>query len=48
MEDRIAEVLVVSQMNVICGGGRRFFLPQADPKSGRKDDTRPDRPGQAG
>jgi alkaline phosphatase len=38
MEDRIAELLIVSQMNVVFGGGRKFFLPQSDPKSGRKDD----------
>ena len=39
MEDRIAEHLVANRINVIFGGGRKYFLPQADPNSGRKDDT---------
>ncbi len=37
-EDRIAELLLASEIDVLFGGGRRFFLPQSDPGSGRRDD----------
>ncbi len=38
-EDRIAEQLVGNQINVLFGGGKKFFLPQSDSHSGRKDNT---------
>ncbi len=37
-EDKIAEQLIANRVNVLFGGGRKFFLPKATPKSGRKDD----------
>lgn len=38
METDIAEQLIADKVNVLFGGGRKFFLPKSDPKSGRKDD----------
>jgi alkaline phosphatase len=38
METRIAEQLIANKVNVLFGGGRKFFLPKSDPNSGRKDD----------
>jgi len=38
MEDRIAEHLIGNRVNVLFGGGRRFFLPGSDPNSGREDE----------
>jgi alkaline phosphatase len=38
METRIAEHLLANRVNVLLGGGRKFFLPKSDPNSGRKDD----------
>ncbi len=38
MESRIAEHLIANKVNVLFGGGRKFFLPKSDPNSGRKDD----------
>lgn len=37
MEDKIAEQLIANRVNVLFGGGRKFFLPKSAPKSGRKD-----------
>jgi alkaline phosphatase len=39
MEAKIAEQLVANRVNVLFGGGRKFFLPRSDSHSGRKDDT---------
>lgn len=39
MEDKIAEQLIANRINVLFGGGRKYFLPQSDSHSGRKDDT---------
>ncbi|MBP7052336.1 MAG: alkaline phosphatase [Phycisphaerae bacterium] len=39
LEPAIAEQLVVNRINVLFGGGRKYFLPQSDPNSGRKDDV---------
>jgi alkaline phosphatase len=36
-EDKIAEQLIANRVNVLFGGGRKFFLPKSAPKSGRKD-----------
>ncbi|MCX5644544.1 MAG: alkaline phosphatase [Phycisphaerae bacterium] len=38
MEDKIAEQLLANRVNVLFGGGKKFFLPKSAPKSGRKDD----------
>ncbi|HUV42097.1 MAG TPA: alkaline phosphatase [Sedimentisphaerales bacterium] len=37
MEDEIAEQLLDSRVNVLLGGGRKFFLPECDAASGRQD-----------
>ena len=37
-EAAIAEQLIANQVNVLFGGGRKYFLPKSDPNSGRKDD----------
>jgi alkaline phosphatase len=37
-EARIAEQLIANRVNVVLGGGRKFFLPRSDPNSARKDD----------
>ncbi|MBN1508169.1 MAG: alkaline phosphatase [Sedimentisphaerales bacterium] len=34
----IAEQLIASRVNVLFGGGRKYFLPKSDPNSARKDD----------
>ena len=38
LEDKIAEQLIANKVNVLFGGGKKFFLPKSTPKSGRKDD----------
>jgi alkaline phosphatase len=38
MEATIAEHLLASRVNVLFGGGRKYFLPRSDPNSGRTDD----------
>ena len=38
MEDKIAEQLLANKVNVLLGGGRQNFLPQANPDSKRTDD----------
>lgn len=38
-EDQIAEQLVGNKIDVLFGGGRKFFLPQSDSHSGRKDNA---------
>ncbi len=38
MEPQIAEQLIGNRINVLFGGGRKYFLPQSDSNSGRKDD----------
>jgi alkaline phosphatase len=38
LEATIAEQLIATRINVLFGGGRKYFLPQSDPNSGRKDD----------
>ena len=38
MEAAIAEQLIANRVNVLFGGGRKFFMPKSDPNSGRKDD----------
>jgi alkaline phosphatase len=38
LEPAIAEQLLDNRINVLFGGGRKYFLPQSDPNSGRKDD----------
>jgi alkaline phosphatase len=38
MEDKIAEQLIANRVNVLFGGGRKFFLPKARARNGRKDD----------
>ncbi len=38
LEPAIAEQLIDNRINVLFGGGRKYFLPQSDPNSGRKDD----------
>ena len=38
MEDKIAEHLLANKVNVLFGGGRKFFLPRSDPHSARRDD----------
>lgn len=37
LEPAIAEQLIDNRINVLFGGGRKYFLPQSDPNSGRKD-----------
>jgi len=37
-EPLIAEQLIANRINVLFGGGRKYFLPQSVPGSGRKDD----------
>ncbi len=37
MEDKIAEQLIANRVNVLFGGGRKYFLPRSDRNSGRKD-----------
>jgi alkaline phosphatase len=36
-EDRIAEQLLAAKVNVLLGGGRKFFVPSLDPNGPRKD-----------
>jgi len=38
LEPAIAEQLLANRINVLFGGGRKYFLPQSVPGSGRKDD----------
>jgi len=38
LEPAICEQLIDNRINVLFGGGRKYFLPQSDPNSGRKDD----------
>jgi alkaline phosphatase len=38
MQNKIAEQLVENKVNVLLGGGRKFFLPKSDIHSGRKDE----------
>jgi len=38
LEPAISEQLIDNRINVLFGGGRKYFLPQSDPNSGRKDD----------
>jgi alkaline phosphatase len=37
-EADIAVQLIANRVNVLLGGGRKFFLPKSDPNSARKDD----------
>jgi len=37
-ETAIAEQLIANKVNVLFGGGRKYFLPRSDPNSARKDD----------
>ncbi len=37
-EAAIAEQLIANRVNVLLGGGRKYFLPRSDPNSARKDD----------
>lgn len=37
-EAPIAEQLIANKVNVLFGGGRKYFLPKSDPNSARKDD----------
>src|SRR4030042_766244 len=38
-EEQIAEQLIANRVNVLFGGGRRYFLPKSsDPNTGRTDD----------
>ncbi len=37
-EAAIADQLIANRVNVLFGGGRKYFLPKSDPNSGRKDD----------
>ena len=39
LEPAIAEQLIANRINVLFGGGRKYFLPKSDPNSGRKDDV---------
>jgi alkaline phosphatase len=39
LEDKIAGQLVTNRINVLFGGGKKFFLPRSDSHSGRKDNT---------
>jgi len=38
MEADVAEQLIANRVNVLLGGGRKFFLPKSNPNSGRKDE----------
>ncbi len=38
MEADVAEQLLANRINVLLGGGRKFFLPKSDPNSGRDDE----------
>jgi alkaline phosphatase len=38
LEPAIAEQLIANRVNVLLGGGRKYFLPKSNPSSGRKDD----------
>jgi len=38
MEDKIAEQLIESEVDVLLGGGRRYFLPESHSNSVRRDD----------
>lgn len=38
MENRIAEHLIGNRVNVLFGGGRKFFLPKSAPHSAREDE----------
>jgi len=38
MEATIAEQLLANRVNVLLGGGRKYFLPKSDPNSGRDDE----------
>ncbi len=38
MEATIAEHLLANRINVLLGGGRKYFLPKTHPKSGREDE----------
>jgi len=38
MEADIAQQLLANRVNVLLGGGRKFFLPKSDPNSGRDDE----------
>jgi alkaline phosphatase len=38
MEPAIAEQLIANRVDVLFGGGRKYFLPKSDPDSGRTDD----------
>lgn len=37
LEPAIAEQLIANRIDVLFGGGRKYFLPKSDPDSGRKD-----------
>ncbi|RPI49144.1 MAG: alkaline phosphatase [Acidobacteria bacterium] len=37
-EAAIAEQLIANKVDVLFGGGRKYFLPRSDPNSARKDD----------
>lgn len=37
-EPQIAEQLIANKVDVLFGGGRKYFLPKSDPNSGRKDE----------
>jgi len=37
-EAAIADQLIAHKVNVLFGGGRKYFLPKSDPNSARKDD----------
>lgn len=38
MEPEICEQLICNRINVLFGGGRKYFLPKSDSDSGRRDD----------
>ena len=38
LEPAIVEQLLANRINVLFGGGRKYFLPKSDSNSGRKDD----------
>lgn len=38
METQIAEQMIARKVNVLFGGGLKYFLPKSDPNSARKDD----------
>ena len=41
LEDKIAAQLLANKVNVLFGGGRKFFLPRSSSDSARKDDLNP-------